>query len=923
MSAFNIMLVLHAHLPYVRQPEEGLEERWFYEAMAETYIPLLWLLENGSGKGKWCLSFSPPLMEMMADSLMQDRFLHYLDNLLELAGKEARSTLKEQEIRLANFYIGRLNRVKETFLAWDQNILKGFRHFYKEGRLECITASASHSFLPYLATGDGIRAQIREGLNCFQSHFGVRPDGFWLPECAYSPEVGKILKEEGISYTFVDEHAIKNEDHFYHMPAVSPEGIILFPRSRALSNKVWCSKTGYPGSPEYREFYRDIGYERDWDFIKTHVLGVRHDTGLKYWRITGSEAKDYYCPAQANAQAKVHAVDFIKEITQDGLTLKESRSLHRIAVLPFDAELFGHWWFEGPVWLEYLLSSSQSSNLHFIAPSDYIQKNKKEIQIKDAEFSSWGRNGYGETWLNGRNAWIYKILHSMEKTVFDFAKRYRSGSGLTKRAINQMYREWLLASASDWAFMLDNGHFGNYAKGRITFHLDRFEEIKRLLAAKSLSETCLEEIETRLPFLLKGNIFSFIKGDGSKAEYPGQDYGLRILMLTWEYPPHIVGGLARHVSGLSKALARAGHHVTVITASEGTLKDFEMVDGVHIHRVSGLRPFAGNFLEWVAGLNISMYDKAVELSNEGPFDIVHAHDWLVGDAGIMLGQIWNTSLAATIHATEQGRSMGAPKNSQLKIIEKERSLISKADFVIVCSQSMKEEVAGQYNCPEKKISVLPNGADAAADSFMEQKISANIGAYSHLIFSMGRMVREKGYDTLLEGFVKILPRFPSAKLVIAGKGPLLESYRRKVLELGLADVIYFIGFINDEQRNYLLRISSFAVYPSLYEPFGLAALETLAFGKAVVVSRIGGLGSLVKHGEIGLQAEPGNPESLAEQMAVLLNNPGLAAKLGTKAQSEILSQYNWDNIADKTAAVYQGNSNFNNGFFTEERLIRP
>ncbi|GAE33450.1 hypothetical protein [Halalkalibacter akibai] len=206
-------LVLHAHLPYVRHKEEGrLEERWLFEAITESYIPLLWELENSEVKDVLTISFSPPVLEMLADSVIQERYLDYVMKTEELLLKEAELAETKEEKELVAFYKKRYQKIKNTFVSYNKNILTGFRNLFEKGVIVCITSAATHAFLPYVKTKAAIRSQVVEAIRCFEQHFEVKPKGFWLPECAFAPGIDRILVEEGITYSFVDEHAIVNAD---------------------------------------------------------------------------------------------------------------------------------------------------------------------------------------------------------------------------------------------------------------------------------------------------------------------------------------------------------------------------------------------------------------------------------------------------------------------------------------------------------------------------------------------------------------------------------------------------------------------------------------------------------------------------------------------------------------------------------------
>ncbi|WP_078550534.1 1,4-alpha-glucan branching protein domain-containing protein [Litchfieldia alkalitelluris] len=906
-------IVLHAHLPYVRSLNgDALEERWLYEAMAESYIPLIWKLEEDNHKRKWTLSLSPTLMEMLADPLLQQRFLEYIQNLLSLLQAELSQNTNQEELSVILFYLERTESVRETFLKFNRNLLFAFNQFEQQGKIECITTSASHAFLPYLSTEQGIRSQIREGIQTFKKYFGKLPAGFWLPECAYSDDVDQVLAAEGIQYTFVDEHALLNAKptpkRETGAPVHSPHGVTLFPRNQKLSNKVWCATTGYPGDIDYREFYRDVGHDRDYAYIKPFLpQGIRVDTGLKYYKITGAETKEFYRRDFAEAKICQHAEDFLKMLEQER-ELKGNQSYPPyMVVLPFDAELFGHWWFEGPDWLHQIMSSHQG-NIEFLTGSEFVRRHRQDLEICEVSFSSWGRNGYGDVWLNEKNEWIYRHLHRMESEIIRAVDLFKNGTLIEHDAIKQMIREWFLFSSSDWAFMLDNGHCDQYALRRIEQHLTNFIELQHHLYDRELTEESLRIYRNEYPFLSTINLSSFSSMvENEMIIKPPPKNGLRILMLSWEFPPLVVGGLSRHVYDLSRALVEIGHQVTVVTSAVEGSPYYEVVEGVEVYRVDCLQPHATEFLDWIGSLNMSFTKTSIELEQELSFDIMHAHDWLVAVSAIMLKSILNKPLVSTIHATEYGRNNGIYTELQRKIHAKEEELTKASDAVIVCSEYMEEEVIRLFHLHSSKVHVFPNGVDPSmlvvknANMVLSSLLKLD---YSHLIFSVGRIVQEKGFETVIDAASIILEEFPHVLILIAGKGPMLKDYRKKVKTLGLENNIVFIGFISDEERNMYFKECDITLFPSIYEPFGIVALEGMAAGKPTIVSDTGGLKDIVIHGKTGLKMIPGDKESLAREVLHLLRDEVYAAELGRNGKLAVTTTYAWEKIAQDTSQVF-------------------
>ncbi|MBY0145682.1 glycosyltransferase family 4 protein [Neobacillus niacini] len=379
---------------------------------------------------------------------------------------------------------------------------------------------------------------------------------------------------------------------------------------------------------------------------------------------------------------------------------------------------------------------------------------------------------------------------------------------------------------------------------------------------------------------------------------------LKILILTWEYPPNVVGGLSRHVCGLSEHLVQLGHDVHVVTAGNGGLPAFENINGVHVHRVIPINNQDDDFLSWIAGLNLTMSYKGVQIAAEIKFDIVHAHDWLVGTSAITLKEELSAPLLTTIHATEHGRNNGIYNDMQQFIHEKERQLISESDQIIVCSQYMREELLSNFQLSEKKMAIVPNGIEQGEVMVQSAEIYPFIKDRKY-VFSIGRMVKEKGFETIIEGAQLAKESKKDIYFVIAGKGPMLERYRKMVSERNLDHYITFIGYVSDEQRNALLVNSEIAVFPSLYEPFGIVALEAMILSKPTIVSETGGLKGIIMHKQTGMLMDPGDADSLLSNIDFLTQYPHKAKEIGEKGRQIVRSLYGWKRVASQTVKVIE------------------
>jgi 1,4-alpha-glucan branching enzyme len=508
MSPGSLAIVLHAHLPYVRHPEhdEFLEEYWFYEAMLESYLPLLEVfrrLVDDRVRFRVTLNLSPTLLAMMHDGLLAARFTRRLENLLELCDKElSRGGAARAEISLARMYRTRLRRLGKLHRECRSGLPAAFAELQNLGVLELVACAATHGFLPFLAaTPHAINAQIAVGVAEYRRSFGRNPSGIWLPECAYVPQLDPVLAAHGLRWFVVESHGIEHARPKpalgTHSPVLTPGGLAAFGRDPLSAKQVWSSCEGYPGDPWYREFYRDIGHSRDLRYIRPHLpAGIRFDTGLKYHRITSpGRDKKLYVRARAMDRVRLHAEHFVRGRERQ---LFQSPAPHPILTAPYDAELFGHWWFEGPDWLEQVLRLA-SKRIRTVTPSEYLADHPP-LHSARLGFSSWGDRGYGDVWINPETEWIYPALHRMADSAGELA-RLQNPSPLVRRALNQCARELLLAEASDWPFLIRRGGAPHYAAARVRSHEANFQELERAIRGHRVSSCAVQRLEQRLcPF---------------------------------------------------------------------------------------------------------------------------------------------------------------------------------------------------------------------------------------------------------------------------------------------------------------------------------------------------------------------------------------------------------------------------------------
>lgn len=385
---------------------------------------------------------------------------------------------------------------------------------------------------------------------------------------------------------------------------------------------------------------------------------------------------------------------------------------------------------------------------------------------------------------------------------------------------------------------------------------------------------------------------------------------MRVLMLSWEYPPRIVGGISRVVYHLAQELGAAGHDVSVITMQDGDAPLEEKDAAVQVYRVPSffVRPIT--FTDSVMQMNFAMVSRAVQLMCEGKrYDILHLHDWLVMFAGKVLAELSpKMAVVTTIHATEYGRNSGIHNDVQSYISGIEQKLSEISMRVIVNSLYMKQEVTNLFKVPENKIRIVPNGVDV--DKFKALPVDMELRrqyALDHekIVFFLGRLTYEKGVHVLMDAIPKVLSRYKDAKFVIGGKGPELENLRQKAWNMGVADKVCLPGFIPDDMLMKMYKLVNIAVFPSLYEPFGIVVLEGMLAHVPVVVSDAGGLNEIVSHRMNGMKFQTGNAEMLSQCIFELLTDNSLADTITRNADESILVKYRWEDLAKKTVDVYQ------------------
>ena len=530
-----LAFVLHAHLPFVRHPEHArhLEERWLYEALVECYLPLLDAFDRLAADGVpfgLTMSVTPPLAAMMRDELLRRRFDEHLERTLALADKEMKRLWGDEQFApVATFYRDHFGRMRDVWQRCGGDVLGALVGHWDAGRLELLTCSATHCYLPgMLPAREGIRPQLELGVRGFERIVGRRPLGAWLAECAYHPDFDDEIARAGIRFTVLDSHGLENArprpPWGVHAPVCGPSGVAFFGRDRESSKQVWSRDEGYPGDVYYRDFYRDIGFDLPVSELMGEVAGdgSRLMTGLKYFRITGKDRdKEPYMPGAAAERAREHARNFVFNRAKQIEHLARSMPLPPIVVAPYDAELYGHWWFEGPLFLEGVLRALHETRgaVEAITLREYLERHGACAQATPSA-SSWGAAGYGEVWVGPEAAWTWRHVHHATRYAKWLVAAHAGATGQVGRALDQLVRELLLLQSSDWAFILKTATAAQYAERRIRAHVHRLRHLGHLVETGRIEgedEAWLDDVCARDNFLWQ------LEGEPLRRPFAGGD----------------------------------------------------------------------------------------------------------------------------------------------------------------------------------------------------------------------------------------------------------------------------------------------------------------------------------------------------------------------------------------------------------------
>lgn len=521
----SFVLALHAHLPYVRKAGRWpFGEEWLYEAMAGTYLPLLGVferLERDAVAARAAVGITPVLLEQLADPYLQEGFDAYVARVAAAADEDAgraETAGQGRRAQLARDYATRYRGLRADFAARGGDLVAAFAGLAQRGRIEVLTSAATHAFLPLLATESLLRAELRVGMETTRARLGVDPVGIWLPECAYRPGMERYLEELGLRYFFVDAHAVtgasaisvssrdpwsrasivdRDDDIVDELGVTRPapatlrphfvagSQVVAFARSVDVSRQVWARNFGYPGDPAYREFHK------------------RADTsGLHYWAVSGPSVdlgdKVEYDPALAAVRAHEHADHFAALVE----TLAAEAGGDSCIVAPYDAELFGHWWFEGPEWVEAVLRRlAERGIVDPVTPSVSLAMDPPSDAV-ELPPTSWGEGGDFRVWSNPQVDWIWPEIHAAEYAMLDAARAHPAPDPLTRLYLNQAGRELLLLAASDWPFLMTTGQARDYAVARFQEHVARFRDC---LAAGTSSARFNDDARRRLAMYVEAD----------------------------------------------------------------------------------------------------------------------------------------------------------------------------------------------------------------------------------------------------------------------------------------------------------------------------------------------------------------------------------------------------------------------------------
>jgi len=503
MTKGNLAIVLHAHLPYVRSEEPGsLEEDWFFQALVECYLPLLETIEEASRSDnqspKITLGLSPTLLSLLEDEVLKNRFKKWVEVRIEIL-----TSLKTDNLKAATHLKNHLVKQLESWNSCRGDLIGRFNKLQTSEVIDILTCAATHGYLPLLRENpEAVRAQLKTAVREHKRIFKNSPLGIWLPECAYYEGLDQLMVEAGLRYAVLDGHGLLNAEprprYGLYAPICTKRGVAFFGRDSESTLPVWSARDGYPGNPNYREFHRDLGWDLSIDNLKKIGIKENRPIGIKLFKITSKhtslENKQQYDPQIAKESVEQDSENYLKERKKQLIKLEDSMQIEPLLIAPFDAELFGHWWFEGPQFISQLFIKSKKEGIKLITLKEALIK-KPKIQLCNPSPSSWGQGGFHNYWLNESNSWIVNEWNKAGIEMINIcSKGLKEKSSI--RILSQAGRELLLSQSSDWSFILKAGTTTELARDRINLHLKRFWMLINVIKNnKNIEPKILEKIE--------------------------------------------------------------------------------------------------------------------------------------------------------------------------------------------------------------------------------------------------------------------------------------------------------------------------------------------------------------------------------------------------------------------------------------------
>ncbi len=471
----------------------------------ECYLPLIQTLEVAASSSEQIpratVGLSPTLLALLQDEELKQRFPTWLKVRIDLL-KDVPSNQRNAARSLAK-------KINNQLIHWqecDGDVIGRFAALQSSGVLDLLTCAATHGYLPLLRENpEAVNGQLKTAVKEHHRLFGVNPLGIWLPECAYYEGLDKIMLSAGLRYAVLDGHGLLHANprprYGLYAPICSKNGVAFFGRDSEATLPVWSARDGYPGDPEYREFHRDVGWDLPIKKLKCLGLKEPRPLGLKLHKVTdlkiALDKKKIYEPELAAERIKKHAKHYLQGRRNQLDKLEAQMEIKPLLVAPFDAELFGHWWFEGPAFLAELFLQAKKENILFTRLRDVLSE-AQALQLCDPCPSSWGKGGYHDYWLNESNAWIIPEWSKAANAMIQHCSRQNKGGKVNKMLLKQAARELLLSQSSDWSFIIRAGTTTDLAKARINLHLTRFWALIRVIdGEEKLTKRLLKEIETQ------------------------------------------------------------------------------------------------------------------------------------------------------------------------------------------------------------------------------------------------------------------------------------------------------------------------------------------------------------------------------------------------------------------------------------------